>query len=124
MKHRKNAIFHFVQSSAGGNKITMQHAGEDVLELTDFDTEAKIENFYVQNKMPLVGVLDGNSFQHYMENESMGLLWCLFPMQAGGMQQVLTEQGPFMGTIAKAVKGRVSVTYTNTEEFKEALKGM
>eukprot|EP00397_Hematodinium_sp_SG-2012_P025152 GEMP01026253.1.p1 GENE.GEMP01026253.1~~GEMP01026253.1.p1 ORF type:complete len:461 (+),score=123.10 GEMP01026253.1:90-1472(+) len=120
-KNRKAGKFYHVVSDA--NKITHQHPHEEINELTTLD-EASITTFITNNKLPLVGVLDGKTFQEYTTSGT-GLIWSLFPMEAAGeLEKVARENMPLMKSIANATRGKYAVTYTDTTEFAQAIEGM
>lgn len=119
--NRKSGKFYHVVSDA--NKITHQHPNEDLKEITDMSAES-ITSFLDENALPLVGELNGDTFEQYTKSGS-GLVWCLFPMEAGQLAEVAKEKAPLMQAVAKRVRAlKYSVTYTDTAEFAQALEGM
>merc|ERR550534_3582416 len=118
--NRKVAKFFHVQSNE--NKITIQHPNEEINELTALDADS-IATFLEENKMPLVGELNGETFQQYTQS-GKGLIWSLFPMEEGQVAEKAKENAAIMQAIAKQVKGRFTLTYTDTHEFKQAIEGM
>merc|ERR1712159_151838 len=53
-----------------------------------------------------------------------GLVWSLFPSEDGSIAEVEKANRPMMSEVAKKVKGRYFVTYTDTDKFKEAVESM
>lgn len=125
-KNRQNGQFYW-KEAAGACKVTLQHQGEDLNEL-DFSSPdaAKLEKFFSDNKVPLVGELNGDTYGDYTADESKGLIWCLFKHEDGKLQEAKTENMALMLKIAKAdyPKGRYPVTYTDTVQFAQAVEGM
>merc|ERR1712072_1637057 len=48
----------------------------------------------------------------------------LFPPTDGGISEVEKQHRPMMSQVARKVKGRYFVTYTDTDKFKEAVESM
>lgn len=120
--NRRKAAWYFVKSG-GAAKVVVTHLGEDPIELTDgASDQAKVTSFLTENALPLFGKLDGDSFEKYME-AGKGLVWSLFPSSEPASEIVKTH-GPMMSEVAKKVKGRYFVTYTDTDKFKEAVESM
>lgn len=120
--NRKAAkFFHLKNSDAA--KVTLGHKGEDKVELTEV-TEEKLKALLTENSLPMVGVLDGNTFGTYSKS-GKGIIWSLFPMAEGDkLADVADKNRPLMMEVAKALKGRYLVTYTDTKEFGDAIEGM
>jgi len=117
--NRRKAAWYFIKGSGSG-KVVLSHQGEDPIELTDgASDQAKIASFLSDNALPLFGKLDGDSFEKYME-AGKGLVWTLFPPDDGAV----AETRKMMSEVARKVKGRYFVTYTDTDKFKEAVESM
>uniref|UniRef100_A0A7S2CD96 Thioredoxin domain-containing protein n=1 Tax=Alexandrium andersonii TaxID=327968 RepID=A0A7S2CD96_9DINO len=94
------------------------------MELTSGAGDAeKVTAFLTDNALPLFGRLDGDTFDKYME-AGKGLVWSLFPNPEGGADALEAMHRPVMGEVAKNIRGRYFVTYTDTEKFKEAIDNM
>lgn len=120
--NRRKAVWYFVKGS--GSKVVLTHQGEDPIELTDGATDqAKIATFLSDNALPLFGKLDGGSFERYME-AGKGLVWSLFPQADATILEVEKQNRPMMSQVARKVKGRYFVTFTDTDKFKEAVDSM
>jgi len=114
----------FFSKAGGAAKIVLAHQGEDVIELTDgAGDQAKIASFLSDNALPLFGKLDGDSFERYME-AGKGLVWSLFPTDSGTIQEIEKEHRPMMSKVARKLKGKYFVTFTDTDKFKEAVESM
>jgi protein disulfide isomerase len=125
-KNRQAAAFYF-KEAAGACKVTLQHQGEDIQEHDFSSPDAeKLNKFFNDNKVPLVGELNGDTYGDYTADESKGLIWCLFKHEDGKLQEAKTENMAFMLKIAKAdyPKGRYPVTFTDTVQFAQAIEGM
>lgn len=120
--NRRKASWYFIKSS-GASKVVLSHKGEDPLELAGGSDTAAIQNFLNDNALPLFGKLDGDTFDKYME-AGKGLIWSLFPPEDGGVESIEKMNRPMLSEVAKKVKGRYFVTYTDTDKFKEALENM
>jgi len=120
--NRRKAVWYFVKSG-GAAKVVLTHLGEEPIELTDsVSDQAKITSFLTDNALPLFGKLDGDSFEKYME-AGKGLVWTLFPPEEP-VADVEKKFRPIMSEVAKKVKGKYFVTYTDTDKFKEAVESM
>jgi protein disulfide-isomerase/protein disulfide-isomerase A1 len=121
-KARQSAQFFFVQGDT--ELITLQHQGEDKAELKEGDAD-KLQAFFDENKMPLVGELNGDTYESYTKSEG-GLIWCLFKHEEGKVQDAKKENLDFMLKVAKGagIKGKFSVTFTDTVAFAQAIEGM
>jgi protein disulfide isomerase len=121
--NRRKAAWYFTKT-AGASKVVLQHLGEEPTELTggSYDQD-KISSFVTDNALPLFGKLDGDTFDRYME-AGKGLVWSLFPPEEGGISDVATKHRPMMAQVAKKVKGRYFVTFTDVDKFKEAVDSM
>jgi len=98
--------------------------GEDAIELVDgVSDQTKLTSFLTDNAFPLFGKLDGETFYKYME-AAKGLVWSLFPSEDGGISEVEKRYRSMMEEVARKVKGRYFVTYTDTDKFKEAVDSM
>jgi len=99
----------------------LDHKGEDPIEMADSpaDKDAVLA-FFAQHSVPLFGVLDGETFARY---DGRGLIWSLFPM-TDGLAGVEAEHRPMMMEVAKRFVGQYSVTYTDTDAFKDTIDGM
>jgi len=121
---RRKAAWHFQKGGSATPKVVLVHQGEDPIELTEgAGDEAAITSFLSDNVLPLFGKLDGDTFEKYME-AGKGLVWSLFANEDGGVEEVYKKQRPLMSEVAKKVKGRYFVTYTDTDKFKEAVDNM
>jgi len=119
-KNRQNAAFFYVSGSA--ETITMQHQGEGVQTLKELNAE-KLEEFFNMNKSPLVGELNGDTYADYVAGTN-GLVWCLWQHEEGKLQEAKAANLELMTKVANAFKGKFSVTYTDTQEFAQAIEGM
>jgi len=121
-KNRQNAVFHYKEGADA--TVTLQHENEEIQKLTDGAADAdKLAKFFADNKAPLVGVLNGDTYGDYVSGGN-GLIWCLWKHDEGKLSEAKTENYAIMKKIAEAVKGKFSVTYTDTIEFKQAIEGM
>lgn len=121
-ENRRKAAWYFTKQP--GNKIVLTHQGEDPIELTDgISDQAKISSFLSDNALPLFGKLDGDTFEKYME-AGKGLVWSLFPSDEASIEEIEKQYRPVMSQVAKKLKGRYFVTYTDTDKFKEAVESM
>lgn len=121
--NRRKASWYFIKGS-GAAKVVLSHQGEEPIELTDgASDQAKISSFLSDNALPLFGKLDGDSFEKYME-AGKGLVWSLFPATDSSISEVEKQYRPMMSQVARKVKGRYFVTYTDTDKFKEAVESM
>lgn len=118
--NRKMGKYYHVKADV--EKITHQHPNEELNELTSCD-ETSFAEFMKKNAFPLVGELNGETFDRYQKS-GLGLLWCLFPTEAGGIADVAKENAPLMQSIAKEFRGKVAVTYIDTHQFAKAVEGM
>lgn len=120
---RRKARWYFVKTPSG-QKIEVQHKGEEPLELAGLSDKDKIIAFVNDNLLPLFGRLDADTFDRYMETKK-GLVWSLFPQQnEQDFESVELAQKPLMTQVAKQLKGRYYVTITDTVKFKEAVDSM
>eukprot|EP00971_Amphidinium_carterae_P288920 5736698-Amphidinium_carterae.1 len=71
----------------------------------------------------MFGLLDGTSFDKYME-AGKGLVWVLLPMDGKTAAAIQGEQRPVMTEVAKKLRGKYFVTVTDTKEYKEAVDSM
>jgi protein disulfide-isomerase/protein disulfide-isomerase A1 len=121
--NRRKAVWYFL-ATPGASKVVLQHLGEDAIELIDgVSDQAKLTSFLTDNALPLFGKLDGETFDKYME-AAKGLVWSLFPNEDGGITEVEKKYRSMMEEVARKVKGRYFVTYTDTDKFKEAVDSM
>lgn len=122
-KGRRKAAWYWVKAS-GSPKVTLTHKGEDPIELTaGAGEEEKVSAFLLDNALPLFGKLDADTFDKYMD-AGKGLVWSLFPSPAQGFDTVEAEYRPVMAEVAKKIRGKYFVTFTDTEKFKEAIDNM
>jgi len=119
---RQEGAFFFVNDAA--NTVTMQHQGEDVQTLKEPD-EAKLKTFFDENKMPMVGELNGDTFENYTKSDK-GLIWFLFKHAEGQLQEAKKDNLDLMLKVARHehVHGKLSVTFTDTIQFAQAVEGM
>merc|ERR1711920_59387 len=105
--------------------IVLAHKGEEPIELTDgCGDKDKVTAFVTDNALPLFGKLDGDSFDKYIAAEK-GLVWSLFPNDGpDGFDSIEPKYRPIMSEVAKKIKGRYFVTFTDTEKFKDAVDNM
>mmetsp|Transcript_33379 Transcript_33379/g.72976 ORF Transcript_33379/g.72976 Transcript_33379/m.72976 type:complete len:476 (+) Transcript_33379:66-1493(+) len=121
--NRRKAAW-FRVNSAGSPKIELLHKGEQPVTLeSGCGDKDKVTTFLIENMMPLVGRLDGDSFDKYMESNK-GLVWSLFPNAAEGFEAVEARQRPMLSEVAKRVRSQYFVTITDTEQFQEAIESM
>lgn len=120
--NRQAASFYFVEGES--EVVTLQHQGQDKAEIKDLDFE-KLQAFLDENRMPLVGELNGDTYESYTKRDA-GLVWCLFKHEEGKVQDAKKENFDMMIKVAKAdgIKGKFSVTYTDTVAFAQAIEGM
>ena len=83
---------------------------------------ASLSNFLSDNAMPLFGELNGDTFDRYLQ-EGKGLVWSLFPTDLT-VEGVQKENRPMMTEVAKKIRGKYFVTYTDTDKFKDAIDSM
>eukprot|EP00929_Paragymnodinium_shiwhaense_P007237 TRINITY_DN111172_c0_g1_i1.p1 TRINITY_DN111172_c0_g1~~TRINITY_DN111172_c0_g1_i1.p1 ORF type:complete len:507 (+),score=157.66 TRINITY_DN111172_c0_g1_i1:95-1522(+) len=119
---RRKAQWYFVQSSAG-QKVQVVHKNEAPVEMTDgCGDKEKVTAFVKDNIFPVFGMLDGDTFDRYME-ASKGLVWSMFASE-GDLATTDGKYRPMMTEVATKFKGKYLVTMTDTEKFKEALENM
>jgi len=120
--NRRKASWYHVKTP-GNPKVVLTHKGEDPVECPENWDQDKITTFLSDNALPLFGKLDGDTFDKYME-AGKGLIWSLFPADDEGFSAVVAKQRPMMAEVAASLRGRYFVTYTDTEQFKEAIDSM
>jgi len=121
--NRRKAAWYFIKSQ-GPAKVVLQHAGEDQITMEGGIDQALISSFLSDNALPLFGKLDGDTFDKYME-AGKGLVWSLFDAEKdGSIEEIERKYRPMMSEVARKVKGRYFVTYTDTAKFKEAVESM
>lgn len=118
--NRKKAAWYYVKGDTP--KMVVKHLGEDAIESTP-DTKEAIEKAFKESSFPLYGGLDGESFGLYMERGA-GMLWNLMEMTKDNVKDKVEESRPMMTKIAKKLGSSMSVTWTNTDEFKKVLENM
>lgn len=84
---------------------------------------ASLSNFLSDNAMPLFGELNGDTFDRYLQ-EGKGLVWSLFPTADLTVEGVQKANRPMMTEVAKKIRGKYFVTYTDTDKFKDAIDSM
>merc|ERR1712039_1102624 len=99
--------------------------GEEPIELTEgCDDKEKITAFLTENVLPLFGRLDADTFDKYMD-AGKGIVWSLFVNEGDdGFDGVEKKYRPMMSEVAKQIKGKYFVTFTDTEKFKDAVDNM
>eukprot|EP00933_Yihiella_yeosuensis_P034455 TRINITY_DN2793_c1_g1_i2.p1 TRINITY_DN2793_c1_g1~~TRINITY_DN2793_c1_g1_i2.p1 ORF type:complete len:471 (-),score=120.39 TRINITY_DN2793_c1_g1_i2:116-1528(-) len=119
--NRRKATWYF-QKAQTGEKITLQHLDEQPVEFTgNAADQESVTKFLEDNALPLYGNLNGDTFDTYIET-GKGLVWSLFePTQD---EAVLSKQRKMMTEIAKKVRGKFFVTYTDVVQFKDAIDSM
>ncbi|CAE7712676.1 PDIL1-4 [Symbiodinium sp. KB8] len=117
--HRRKATWYF-QKTGGASKVILQHAGEDPVELPGALENATLTQFVLDNALPLVGELNADTFDKYLE-AGKGLVWSLFPVKAG---EGFEEHRGIMTDVGKRFRGKYFVTHTDTAKFKEAIDNM
>eukprot|EP00439_Symbiodinium_sp_Y106_P051534 s513_g6.t2 len=117
--HRRKATWYF-QKTGGPSKVILQHAGEDPVELSGALENATLTQFVLDNALPLVGELNADTFDKYLE-AGKGLVWSLFPVKAG---EGFEEHRGIMTDVGKRFRGKYFVTHTDTAKFKEAIDNM
>lgn len=122
--NRRKAAWFFVKSSSG-QKVELQHKGEEPMTLTSGCGEKdKVTEFVMDNVLPLFGSLDGDTFDKYME-AGKGLVWSMFAKEEGGdFASLEAKHRPMMTEVARAVKKNYFTTITDTDKFKEAIDNM
>jgi len=118
--NRKKASWHYVKGDS--EKLVIRHLGEEKIEEKCAD-KAAMEKFFKDNRFPLFGALDGESFGQYMEREN-GMIWTMLPMTAENVKEVVEEKREMMTEVAKELGSAFSVTWTNTIEFAKVLESM
>jgi len=120
---RRKASWYFVKG-ASPHRVVLTHKGEGPVELTDGATDkAKVLKHLEDNALPLWGKLDGATFDRYSQS-SKGIVWVLFRMEQGEVDQVGEEYRSSMVEVAAEFKSRFHFTYTDTVAFKDAIDGM
>jgi len=120
---RRKAKWYFVVTKEQP-KVVLNHLGEAPLELLDgCGDQDKVAAFVSENLLPMFGLLDGTSFDKYME-AGKGLVWVLLPMDGKTAAAIQGEQRPVMTEVAKKLRGKYFVTVTDTKEYKEAVDSM
>mmetsp|Transcript_43814 Transcript_43814/g.80005 ORF Transcript_43814/g.80005 Transcript_43814/m.80005 type:complete len:483 (+) Transcript_43814:76-1524(+) len=120
---RRKAKWYFVASKEQP-KVVLNHLGEAPLELVQgCGDQDKVTTFVSENILPMFGLLDGTSFDKYME-AGKGLVWVLLPMDGKTVATIQSEQRAVMTEVAKKLRGRYFLTITDTKEFKEAIDSM
>ena len=119
--HRRKATFYF-QKTNGPSVIVMTHAGEESTQYTGSMENATLSDFISDNAMPFFGELNGDTFDRYLET-GKGLVWSLFPAKAD-IVEVQKANRAMMTEVAKKLRGKYFVTYTDTEKFKDAIDSM
>eukprot|EP00927_Polykrikos_kofoidii_P022310 TRINITY_DN2085_c0_g2_i1.p1 TRINITY_DN2085_c0_g2~~TRINITY_DN2085_c0_g2_i1.p1 ORF type:complete len:493 (-),score=90.88 TRINITY_DN2085_c0_g2_i1:95-1477(-) len=121
--YRRKAKCFYTPSTAGA-KVVLTHRGEDSLTLADgADDKDKVLGFVSDNLFPLIGKLDADSYDHYMDG-GKGIVWSLFPVKGSDFERVEEQYRPMMTEVATAVRDNFFVTMTDTVKFAEALKNM
>merc|ERR1719188_2439309 len=117
-ENRRKAVWFFVRQP-GSKKVVLSHGLEEDEELSgpDCDDKDKIAGFLSDHLLPLFGVLNADTWDRYMEAQR-GLIWSLFPDEEGGISAVQAKHRPMMATVARRLKPRYFVTYTDTGAFK------
>lgn len=123
MIYRK-ATFYF-QKTDGPSVVILTHSGEETVRYTGSMENASLSGFISDNAMPFFGELNGDTFDRYLE-EGKGLVWSLFPTKAeeGSLADIEKVNRPMMTEVAKKIRGKYFVTYTDTEKFKDAIDSM
>jgi len=120
---RRKAKWYYV-ATPGSPKVVLTHLGEPPLELTEGCSEQEqVTNFVADNLLPMFGLLDGTSFDKYME-AGKGLVWVLLPIAGKTVTDLQAEQRPVMMEVAKKLRGKYFVTITDTKEYKDAIDSM
>ena len=120
---RRKATFYY-QKTNGPTVLVLTHSGEETIKYTGSMENASLSNFLFDNAMPLFGELNGDTFDCYLE-AGKGLVWALFPMKAdSNMADIQKANRPMMLEVAKKLRGKYFVTYTDTEKFKDAVDSM
>lgn len=121
--NRRKATFYY-QKTNGPTVLVLTHSGEETIKYTGSMENASLSNFLFDNAMPLFGELNGDTFDRYLE-AGKGLVWALFPMKAdSNMADIQKANRPMMLEVAKKLRGKYFVTYTDTEKFKDAVDSM
>jgi len=124
-ENRRKASWYFVKTAGAAPRVLLSHRGEDDAELAGdaCSDKARVTSFLQENMLPLFGPLDGDTFDTYMAT-GKGLVWSLFPPEEGGLQALEARHRPMMAEVARQIKGRYFVTYTDTTKFHEAIESM
>jgi len=123
--NRRKASWYFVKVAGISPKVTLAHKGEEEVELSGADCaiKEKVIAFVDENRLPMFGLLDGDTFDKYME-AGKGLVWSMFPMEQGGLPALEAKYRSMMTEVAKQVRGKYFITYTDTDKFKDAIDSM
>jgi len=120
--NRRTANFFYKKTS--GQKVLLLHKNEEPLEITANCGDRETVNKFLQDNMfPLFGKMDGDTFDKYIAH-GKGIVWSMFPNPDKNVEAVQTQHRPMMTEVAKNLKGRYHVTYTDTDKFKEPLESM
>jgi len=129
---RKKAVWMFV-STPGSNdaaKLVLSHPREEeiVLRGPDCGRKEKVLELFKENVVPMFGPLDDDTWDIYMEagtRHKKGLIWSLFADEdEDGVEAVQAKHRPMMLEVAKRVRGKYYVTYTDTELHKDTLENV
>mmetsp|Transcript_60350 Transcript_60350/g.155525 ORF Transcript_60350/g.155525 Transcript_60350/m.155525 type:complete len:477 (-) Transcript_60350:289-1719(-) len=120
---RRKASWYYVKS-AGSPRMVLTHHGEESQELTSgCGDQAAVTKFLTDNFLPMYGKLDGDTFDKYVE-AGKGLVWTMFPAEDGGFDATIARKRPMMTEMARKLKDKYVVTYTDTDKFRDALDNM
>jgi len=117
------AKFYWEPPTDGNTNITIKHDLEDP-EVLKFEGEIAKEtfiNFFQLHEMPYVGYLVDNTWSEYAQTK-VGIVWCLYEMGKNGIGNMVKEKKIFMMDVAKKLKGKFNVVYTETWEKKQNLE--
>ena len=120
--NRRKATFYF-QKTDGPAIVLLTHSGEETTKFSGSMDNASLSNFLSDNAMPLFGELNGDTFDRYLQ-EGKGLVWSLFPTADLTVEGVQKANRPMMTEVAKKIRGKYFVTYTDTDKFKDAIDSM
>jgi len=118
--NRRKAAWYFTKVS-GFQKVVLRHKGEEPLELlAGSGDKNKVSSFVMDNVMPMIGSLDGDTFDKYMD-AGKGMVWSLFQDEAS-FEAVMGKHRPMLTEVAKKFRGKYFVTMTDLSKHKEAVE--
>eukprot|EP00913_Durusdinium_trenchii_P009619 g9037.t1 len=107
----------YYQKTGGPTVVLMTHKGEETVKYNGAMENASLSQFLSDHAMPFFGELNAETFDRYLE-EGKGLVWSLFPAEPNA--DAAKAHRAKMIEVAKKVRGRYFVTYTDTETWYHA----